>query len=443
MTDWTPISPLLNNATLSSYLPTIPTLIQASSIYPPDFEFSNGAPFATFTLTDFPNTALLCPEESPASSRDIFLADTVESFAAARAGPSDICDPSTCRGLPQNSVQCRAVFGTESIKLRNKLGTYWAKALGTPAWAQFTFPAVVEGSDEVHFRFELDSRYRPELYGGNACDNGSDEYECVLCRDYEVWDTNVPAGVHVLWTAAGRDEFVIDGPYDGLGEAWDARDLVRRLDVPEGMAYEVGEYPVVTLMTFSQYPAYGEVSDISKCSVDYSNEGNHTYKDNALMISEVSLMYRTQLNLTKTPPANHPRLYGTDAEWMAEHITPFISASCDPDTGANVGWFEDKGYWGIKTHFDFAARGYSPCDGRSAWDDIGEWFYLEDYFKEVGEDNSLGYPKARGGFKAFDTSSDGRGLVTMELRTTVWTVLGASTIPRRQTVSQRRWPNGR
>jgi len=401
MTDWSPISPLLNNATLSSYLPTVPTVIQASSIYPPEFEFSNGAPFATFSLKDFPNTALLCPESSSLSSTEIFSTDTFDDgFAAARAGPSDVCDPSTCGGLPQNSVQCRADINGESILLKGKLGTYWSKALGTPAWAQFTFPAVMEGSEEVHFRFELDGRYRPELYGGNACASASADYECVLCRDYEVWDKNVPQGVHVLWTAAGREDFVIDGPFE-LGEAWDEGDLVRTLDVPEGMAFEVGDYPVVTLMTFSQYPAYGEVSDPSSCSVNFSNQGNHTYKDKPLMISEVSLMYRSNLNLLKTPPASHPRLYGTDAEWMAEHVTPFITANCDPDTSANVGWFEDKGYWSVKTHFDYAARGYDSCSGQSGWDDIGDWSYLEDYFKEVGEDGSLGYPRAVGGFRAF------------------------------------------
>ena len=116
----------------------------------------------------------------------------------------------------------------------------------------------MEGTDELNFRFTLDVRYRPELYGGNACDGAVEDegYDCELCRG-GVWDNDVKAGVHVLWSVAGRDEFVVDedGPYP-LGAAWDERKLVRTFSVPEGMLFEAGDYPVVTLMTFSQYPAY-------------------------------------------------------------------------------------------------------------------------------------------------------------------------------------------
>lgn len=129
--------------------------------------------------------------------------------------------------------------------------------MGTPAWAQFVFPAVPEGSDEFHFRFTLDSRYRPELYGGNACDIGDGE-QCVLCTG-DVWDYTIQPGVFLLWSAAGRDRFVIDEVLRGLGEAWDDKDMVQTVKVPDELELEVGEFPVVTLMTFSQYSGYVSV----------------------------------------------------------------------------------------------------------------------------------------------------------------------------------------
>lgn len=62
------------------------------------------------------------------------------------------------------------------------------------------------------------------------------------------------AGVHVLWSAAGRKEYVITGPFE-LGAAYDSEEFVQTLEAPEGMNYQPGEFVVVTLLVFSQYPA--------------------------------------------------------------------------------------------------------------------------------------------------------------------------------------------
>jgi len=58
VTDWSTISPYL--ADMASQLPSIPTIVQASSLYSPDFEMSNGAPFATYDITNFPDETLFC-----------------------------------------------------------------------------------------------------------------------------------------------------------------------------------------------------------------------------------------------------------------------------------------------------------------------------------------------------------------------------------------------
>ena len=57
------------------------------------------------------------------------------------------------------------------------------------------------------------------------------------------------------------------------------------------------------------------------------------------MINEVSLMYRSGLEILQEPQLTRPRLYGTDAEWLNNHVIPFFNAPCDPNTAiSNGGW---------------------------------------------------------------------------------------------------------
>lgn len=268
------------------------------------------------------------------------------------------------------------------------------KALGNPAWIQFIFPAIPDDSTNFYFTFELDDRYRPSMNGGNPCSAATSSYDCDLCLVPGPWDHSIGAGVHILWSAAGRNDFVITGPFE-LGTAFDARDFDQTHEAPSGMNYLAGEYPIVTFLTFSQYPAQGEVADPSSCSIDQSNEIVHSHNDKSLMIMSVSLMYRTELNYSTEPQLSRPRLYGTDAEWLAAHVQPFYDAPCDQDTAiTNGGWFETPGYLSIKTYFDLAARGIISCDGDVESVDIGTWESLADYF-------TADTPDQRGGFRAF------------------------------------------
>lgn len=70
----------------------------------------------------------------------------------------------------------------------------------------------------------MDGRYRPELYGRNACDNTTsiDGYGRALYLG-GILDKSAKPGVHVMWKAVrNNDTFVIDpnDPYE-LGKAWD------------------------------------------------------------------------------------------------------------------------------------------------------------------------------------------------------------------------------
>ena len=251
-TDWALVSLLLadENSDLNPLLPTIPSHEDVSTqLYTEGPSASDSYPFTLHKISDFPSVAGLCNDEGV--------------LATAMAGPKEICTADNCRGpAPDFNIgeeQCRAIINSDSIQLQSKFGTYWAKTLNTPAWMQFIFPRPVpEGTQDFVFSFELDHRYRPEMYGGNPCSTASSdpEHKCQICKvpGNSTWDYEMEAGVHVLWTAAGRSQFVITGPYE-LGTAYDADDFKQTLHAPEDMDYAPGEFVIVTFLIFSQYSA--------------------------------------------------------------------------------------------------------------------------------------------------------------------------------------------
>ena len=64
-------------------------------------------------------------------------------------------------------------------------------------------------------------RYAPELFGGNPCADASPSYNCTLCVG-GAWDYSMPPGIHILWSAAGRLDYVITGPHSDLRSKWEA-----------------------------------------------------------------------------------------------------------------------------------------------------------------------------------------------------------------------------
>ena len=373
-TNWSSISAVLLEPEVVNSLPGIPSAEDAMLLYP-NTESTDNTPFRLHSISNLADHASLCDDSG---------------ISAVRGGPLHDCESGYCSGV--SGHQCRLGTDRSSIVWNGKLGTYWAKAIGTPAWAQFTFPPVPEASTEFVFRFTMDDRYRPELNGGNACSAATEEHDCQLCT-VGPWDHSVGAGVFVLWSAAGRDEFVIMGPFD-VQDAWDRGGKTQTLVAPEELALQPGEYPVVTMMTFSQYGARGEVLDPSRCSVAESTEGQHASKNKAFMVHEVALMYRSISSMLKEPASTRPRLYGTNAEWMSAHVEPFLDIPCDSKTVSGAGWFEEKGYISIKNHFELAAKGYASCDGGTGSEDIGYWGSISPYF-----DNN-GSPQERDGYRA-------------------------------------------
>ena len=71
---------------------------------------------------------------------------------------------------------------------------------------------------------------------------------------------SVPAGLHMLWSAAGRSSYVISFiEFDALAAAWDRGHAGDRnsfnvlVDSPTELALQPGEFPVVTFLVFNQY----------------------------------------------------------------------------------------------------------------------------------------------------------------------------------------------
>ena len=139
------------------------------------------------------------------------------------------CVAGACSGPPTSgtgSLHCRATFNSPSVELlAGRAGTHWAPALATPAWAQFTFPATPEGTSRLTMRYTLDSRYRPELYGGNACENASATYNCTICKfdGACAWDSGLQgstAPATTLRTSHSRQVSTRSGPRRSGANTW-------------------------------------------------------------------------------------------------------------------------------------------------------------------------------------------------------------------------------
>ena len=100
----------------------------------------------------------------------------------------------------------------------------------------------------------MDQRYRPELFGGNPCAEASPTHNCTLCNGGP-WDYAADPGVWILWSAAGRTDYVITGPHAHLVQAWDDGEFAQNIAAPAVLDLQPGEFPVVAFLTTSQYMA--------------------------------------------------------------------------------------------------------------------------------------------------------------------------------------------
>ena len=189
-TDWASISPLLPSH--SDKLPVIPDRASAEQLFG-GVNLGGGSPFAAFTIGSASTTSLT---NSRLDVANLEIPCNSSTAAALVAGPRYVCTPDdtcgasscVCRGLSAGSEPCMGVMNAGSVQLVSKPGSSgWAQLVSLPSWIQQTYPAVPAGASSITLRFKMDSRYRPQLYGGNPCPNASSTYNCSLCTT-GAWD---------------------------------------------------------------------------------------------------------------------------------------------------------------------------------------------------------------------------------------------------------------
>lgn len=284
-TDWTSISPLLSSFA-DDYFPTVPALSAAQEIYD-GVLLGGGAPFATFTISTHEDGATTRSNLGTHVDSRLVACNASVNGSALVAGPSHLCTTveaagcadCICRGTVAETSVCLADMRGESVRLKTKVGVSgWAPQSNFPAFAQLVFPALPDGASSATLRFTMDSGYRPQLYGGNPCPDASASYNCSLCVSGP-WDYNMPAGLNLLWSVAGRPDYVIAPPLTDLAAAWDraaasgdANERVISVESPPELALAPGDYPVVAFFVFNQYLGYAEVTrdEDGKCNPEWS-----------------------------------------------------------------------------------------------------------------------------------------------------------------------------
>ena len=379
-TDWASISPLL--PAFAAELPTTPSKAAAQALFQ-GVVLGGGAPFASFTIHahDDDSATTLSNAAMRVQMDQVVCGGNVDGSALV-AGPSYLCTSADscagpdclCRGVALGTERCRATINQGSVQLLSKVGSSgYAPQSASPSFIQHTFPALPAGASSISLRFDIDQRYRPQLYGGNPCPSASATHNCSLCVSGP-WDYGMPAGVHVLWSAAGREDYVISAPltdlqerYDRAQSSGDSAELSLVLDAPAELALSPGDLPVVTFLVFNQYLGYQSVtrSDSGHCRPDQSTPDSYPLADRntAFFLKSATLLYRQSLELPTEPAVGRPRLYGADAAWESDRVVPFLDVACEPTAEQNLGYFGKAGVWDAKGYWEKAALDYTTCDG--------------------------------------------------------------------------------
>lgn len=262
------------------------------------------------------------------------------------------------------------------VSLLAKPGTFWAKMSAQPAWVQFRFPKPVAAAS-AEFRFQMDERYAPTAGGGNPC-HRAPTGNCTLCSTHlngGPWDFSVAPGIRLLWSYPSASKHYIDPePVDVFGAFVDgALNLYR--SSPPGLDLRNQTEVVVTVLSFNQYPHYSnslednaeyDPADPARCSVEWNRNADtdQAVTGNILLsLLSVSLVTRSYWNPAQmqAPPAQRPRLFGGNAEWLQASVDPFLEKPCVRTDAWSPGWGGDSGVPDFKGHFERSVLGFSTC----------------------------------------------------------------------------------
>ena len=201
---------------------------------------------------------------------------------AIRAGPLANCgEDMECKY--SSGAICRAYLGQHtsdpsvflSLKPGRK-GNSLTRFSAPPAHVRYQFPAMGHPAT-VTLRYRVDKRYNSNLFGGNPCSKAkaTPGYKCDICVDNTVeatkWDYASKPGFFVLWSAAGRDGYLVTGPHmptcssqHNPTKSCVEHDLNNGLvSSPAALKLQDGEQLVVVFVVYSQYVEKGRQDDES------------------------------------------------------------------------------------------------------------------------------------------------------------------------------------
>ena len=214
-----------------------------------------------------------------------------------------------------------------------------------PGWLRMRFP-IPPGHQVRSLTYRLSGAVlrgsHPDTCHPN--DRDPETQECAVRRlaDGLSWDDEVPPGLFILWGAPELcDRWLITGPHRPNDYSWGSEHTVA---VPDELQ-NVDEL-VATLLVYRQH--FGCNQEDSLC-YDMTSHRDHFNFEHAFIKTEGTFDFGG-IN----PPNEHPRLFGTDEEWMAD-LDRFIDLDCTHGIAPKGGIPDVKNTW-----MQFA-YGYKGC----------------------------------------------------------------------------------
>jgi cytochrome c peroxidase len=259
-------------------------------------------------------------------------ADRVSVGGRASGNNEDVC-----------KVQAQPDDGALKLVTKWPINNIHYPLTPNPAWAQFRF-SVPEKHIASAVEYEL-AWYK--LFGSEPTNCHPDEIEAGKCQldVSDDWQTNVSAGLYLLWAQPGDSTYQITGPHDPIEKIGYSGKNTFKAVVPD--AYRNADEVIVTLVAYNQYTKACEKDNPSRCT---------THENENLEIHAVSLKTEKEFNPPKQPAQAHPRLLGDNAAWQA-YWKPFADLACSSS--------DKDGDWGavfnIKNIWEKNTLGYASC----------------------------------------------------------------------------------
>ena len=395
-TDWDQIAPSLADYAAREMLPSVPAAPLPVAWDDPSF-------FREDMLQPDPNAerGLLTPERC--DGPNTWPADRVQ------VGPVGETEDHPFNQWQAGNPYCRVQFdaresGGGSFEFMHRGGGSYGMLntvplSGEPNWARLRFP-IPPGHRATQFTYTLK---RASLVGSHPehCADGQVPCARQYLADDEAWDDVVPPGLFLLWARPGDcNGWLITGPHSpGIRFP----ETAYTIEVPAPL--QDAEELVVSLLVYHQYPGCDGPPCAEGDDDCEQNCASETHTHSSVELMKAGLRTEGTLDLDVDIPADRPRLFGDDAQWLAENAL-FDDMACvggDPQWG---GVPDMRGIWSQRT------LGANVCNGEDPPASIDDHPYAGMY-----RDGTLDEARYRGRGWNWGGPSGHRtiGLITMHM----------------------------